>query len=61
MLAKLIKLIFGSHQERELKKIRPIVDKINKLEDDMKKLSDEELRGKTEEFRKRLQNGGNYR
>lgn len=49
--------MFGSHTDRELKKIYPIVDKIEALEPEMQKLSDAELRGKTEEFRERFNNG----
>jgi len=49
--------IFGSYSERELKKITPIVDKVEELDEDMKKLSDEELKGKTEEFKERLSKG----
>ena len=39
----LIKAIFGSYSEKEVKRIRPIVDKINSLEAEMNKLSDKEL------------------
>lgn len=53
---KLFSKIFGTHSERELKKIYPIVDKIEALEPEMKKLSDEELKNKTSEFRDRLKN-----
>ena len=49
--------LFGSHSDRELKKITPIVDKINALEPQMKALSDAELRGKTDEFKRRLSEG----
>ena len=49
--------VFGSHSDRELKKIMPIVDKINSLEPEFKALSDGELRGKTAEFKARLKNG----
>ena len=49
--------IFGTHSERELKRIYPIVDKVESLRDSMKALSDEELRAKTEEFKNRLANG----
>ena len=49
--------VFGTHSERELKRIRPIVDKIESYKEDMGKLSDEELRGKTAEFKERLANG----
>ena len=44
----------GTHSEREVKRVLPIVDKIESLEPEMEKLSDEELRGKTAEFKKRL-------
>ncbi len=49
--------IMGTHSERELKKVYPIVDKIEALAPEMEKLSDEELRAKTDEFRKRLAEG----
>ena len=49
--------IFGTHSERELKKINPIVDKIMGLQPEMQKLSDEELKHKTEEFKERLAAG----
>ena len=53
----LVSKIFGTHSERELKRIEPIVNKISTLRPEMQSLTDEELRGKTEEFKKRLQNG----
>ena len=53
---RLFSKIFGTHSERELKKIYPIVDKIEALEPEMNKLSDEELKNKTSEFRDRLKN-----
>lgn len=53
----LFEKIFGTHSERELKLIYPIVDKIEALEPDMEKLSDEQLKEKTNEFKKRLENG----
>ena len=49
--------IFGTHSERELKRIEPIVDKIESLRPEMQKLTDEELRAKTSEFKERLANG----
>ena len=49
--------IFGSHSDRELKKIRPIVDRIEALEDEYRALSDEQLKAKTQEFKDRLANG----
>ncbi len=57
MLAKVIKGIFGSKNERELKRIAPIVDRINSLEPDFQRLSDEQLRAKTAEFKERLDRG----
>lgn len=53
----LLKAIFGTKNDREVKRMRKTVAKINSLEPEYEKLSDEELRGKTEEFKKRLANG----
>ncbi len=49
--------VFGTHSEKELKRIYPIVDKIEALDESMQALSDEELRSKTDEFKKRLADG----
>ena len=49
--------IVGTHSEREVKRVIPIVNKIESMEPEMEKLSDEELRGKTDEFKKRLAEG----
>ena len=49
--------IFGTHSDRELKRIEPIVDKVESYQDAMKALSDEELKGKTKEFKDRLEKG----
>lgn len=49
--------IFGSYSEREVKRIIPIVDKIEALDSTIQALSDEELRGKTIEFKERLAKG----
>ncbi len=49
--------LFKSYSEREVKKIMPIVKKINDLEEEMAKLKDSELVGKTAEFKKQLQDG----
>ena len=57
MIGKLTKAIFGSKNERELKRMRKIVVQINALEDDMEKLTDEQLRAKTAELRQRLEGG----
>jgi len=57
MIGKLLKKIFGSKNERELRSMIPIVDRINRLELEMKKLSDAQLKAKTAEFKQRLENG----
>ena len=57
MLGKIARKIFGSANDRFIKKQYKIVRQINDLEPNFIKLSDEELKAKTEEFRKRLQNG----
>ena len=49
--------IFGTYSERELKRVRPIADKVLALSDEMEKLSDAELKQKTFEFKERLKNG----
>lgn len=54
---KLLEKIFGSYAEKELKRINPIVDRIEALEPEMKKLTDAQLREKTDEFKKRLAQG----
>ncbi len=53
----IIEKIFGTHSENELKRIYPIVDRVEALEPEIKALSDEELRGKTREFKDRLSEG----
>ncbi|MGE4578707.1 MAG: preprotein translocase subunit SecA [Desulfuromonadales bacterium] len=57
MIGSLVRKIVGSKNERELKQLRLVVDKINALEPSISPLSDEELRGKTAEFRQRLEQG----
>ena len=49
--------VFGTRSQREVKRIMPLVEKIESLGPDMQKLSDEELKGKTREFKKRLEEG----
>ncbi len=49
--------IFGTHSEREIKRITPLVDKIEALEPELEALSDEALAAKTVEFKERLANG----
>lgn len=53
----IIEKVFGTHSERELKRIEPIVKKIESYRDEMGRLTDEELRGKTAEFKKRVAEG----
>ena len=53
LLAKVI----GTQNERDLKRLRPLVAAVNAKEPEIEKLSDEQLRGKTAEFRQRLANG----
>ena len=49
--------IFGTYSEKEVKRIRPIVDKINSLEPEMEKLTDSELTAKTAYFKEELAKG----
>ncbi len=56
-MSKLSDKLFGTHSEREVKRILPIVSKIESMRDAMQALSDEELRGKTQEFKDRLAKG----
>lgn len=53
----LLSKVVGTHSEREVKRVLPIVDKIEKLEPDYEKLSDEQLKDKTREFKNRLSEG----
>ena len=53
----IIEKIIGTYSSREIKKILPLVDKIEALDETMQKLSDAELKAKTDEFKKRLANG----
>jgi preprotein translocase subunit SecA len=57
MLETLLKKIFGTSHERQLKRLRPRVEAINALEPEIRKLSDAQLRNKTAEFRQKLDNG----
>ena len=52
-----IEKVFGTHSERELKRILPIVDKIESLRDDMMALTDEQVKDKTKEYKARLTQG----
>ncbi|UGA50417.1 MULTISPECIES: preprotein translocase subunit SecA [Dickeya] len=57
MLIKLLTKVFGSRNDRALRRMRKIVDVINRLEPDMEKLSDDELKAKTQVFRDRIKKG----
>ena len=57
MVGILLKKVFGTKNERELKKLWPLVEKINSLEADLSSLTDTQLKDKTEEFKKRLEEG----
>ena len=57
MITTLLSKIFGTKNERVLKKMRPMVDRINSLEDQVAALSDDRLAAKTVEFRERLAKG----
>jgi len=57
MVGVLLKKVFGTHQERNIKRLLPIVNKINGLEKRIAKLSDKALRAKTDEFKGRLRRG----
>ncbi len=59
MFTKLLAKIVGTKNERELKKLRPLVARINDLESQVQKLSDSQLQDKTKEFKERLERGEN--
>ena len=54
MIGKTLAKVFGTSNERVIKRIQPLVDQINALEPEMQRLTDEQLRAKTEEFRARI-------
>ena len=54
MINKLLAKVFGTSNEREMKRLAPLVERISTLEPEMKQLSDEQLRAKTDEFRERI-------
>ena len=57
MLQTLLAKVIGTQNERDLKRLRPIVAEVNALEPEIQALSDEQLRGKTAEFKQRLADG----
>ena len=57
MALKIVEKLFGTHSERELKRIMPLVDRIESLRPTMMEMSDEQLRAKTDEYKKRYADG----
>jgi len=57
MLIKLLTKVFGSRNDRTLRRMRKVVDLINRMEPEIQKLTDEQLQAKTNEFRERLAKG----
>ncbi|MEZ4283697.1 MAG: hypothetical protein R3B08_03145 [Nitrospira sp.] len=57
MLTQVLNIIFGSKNDREIKALRPIVERINGLESSLTPLSDQAPVEKTQEFKKRLEDG----
>lgn len=57
MIGNVLKKVFGSKNEREINKLRPIVDEINALEPQIQALSDDQLKAKTHGFRERIDQG----
>ena len=55
MILTILNKLFGSKNERELKKLQPLVVRVNDLEQDIKKLDDHQLQGKTSEFKERVE------
>ncbi len=55
MIDKVIAKVFGTKNDREIKRLMPRVQAISALEPEMQKLSDDQLRAKTDEFRQRIQ------
>src|SRR5919106_1262300 len=57
MVTQLLAKVFGTQNDRELKRLRPLVERVNALEPSIQALSDEQLREKTAEFRRRISEG----
>jgi preprotein translocase subunit SecA len=54
LIGKALAKVFGTSNEREIKRLRPVIDQVNALEPEMQQLTDEQMRAKTEEFRARI-------
>ena len=61
MLVKLLTKVFGSRNDRTLRRMRKVVEQINRMEPDMEKLSDDELKAKTNEFRARRRKASRWK
>ena len=61
MLVKLLTKVFGSRNDRTLRRMRKVVEQINRMEPDMEKLSDDELKAKTNEFRARTRKASRWK
>ena len=61
MIGQLLAKVIGTQNEREIKRLRPLVAEITALEPTIQKLTDEQLREKTVEFRKRVADGSQPR
>ncbi|MDG1399795.1 MAG: preprotein translocase subunit SecA, partial [Candidatus Binatia bacterium] len=57
MLGGFVRKVFGTRNDRELKKLLPLVEEVNELEESLKALSDDELRGQTDVLKERLADG----
>jgi len=57
MISSILKTLFGTKSQRDVKRLRPIVDKINRCEEALRDLSDEQLKAKTVEFKERVVKG----
>ena len=57
LLKEIAKKLFGTKQDRDLKKLKPLVDTINSIEPKMKAMTDEELKDQTNKFKKLLEGG----
>ena len=56
-MQRILSKIFGTSNDRAIKRMLPLVERINRLEGDLSKLSDIDLRGRTPLYRERLDNG----
>ena len=57
MINFILRILFGTKAERDIKKLQPVVELVNSLEPEIRKLSDEQLSGKTNEFKQQLRDG----